>query len=157
MIHHRAAQRRDNVAAEDDVVFDRGVAQIEIAVPESRALIGLAAAVDLKGQLIVAAAAENLDFLGHDLDLAGGEPGVGALAAAHRAGDGNGALLVDALDGLHHLGGIDDNLRRAVKIAKDDEREVIADLADVLHPAGQRDGFARVGGAELPAGVGTVL
>ena len=67
------------------------------------------------------------------------------------------ALLVDALDGLHHLGGIDDDLRRAVKIAQDDEREVIADLADILHPAGQRYGFARVGGAELPAGVGTVL
>ena len=157
VIHHRAAQRRDDVAAQDDVVLDGGVAQIEIAVLESRALVGLTAAVDLKRQLVVAAAAEDLDLLGHDLDLAGGELGVGALAQADRAGDGDGALLVDALDGLHHLGGIDDDLRRAVKIAQDDEREVTADLADILHPAGQRYGFARVGGAELPAGVGTVL
>ena len=43
------------------------------------------------------------------------------------------------------------------KVAQNNEREVIADLADILHPAGQRYGFARVGGAELPAGVGTVL
>ena len=157
MVHHRAAQRRDDVAAQNDVVLDGGVAQIEIAVLESRALVGLTAAVDLKGQLVVAAAAEDLDLLGHDLDLAGGKLGVGALAQTDGAGHGDGALLVDALDGLHHFGGLDNDLRRAVKIAQNDERKVIADLADILHPAGQRYGFARVGGAELPAGVGTVL
>ena len=82
MVHHRAAQRRDDVAAQNDVVLDGGVAQIEIAVLESRTLVGLTAAVDLKRQLVVAAAAEDLDLLGHDLDLAGGELGVGALAQA---------------------------------------------------------------------------
>ena len=57
-------------AAQNDVVLDGGVAQIEIAVLESRALVGLTAAVDLKRQLVVAAAAEQLDLLGYEIGRA---------------------------------------------------------------------------------------
>ena len=133
------------------------VSQIEIAVLQAVGLVGLAAAVDLERKLVIEALAEHLDLLGDDLNVAGGELGVLARALADDALDGDGALLVDGLDNLHHLLGLDDDLRRAVKIAQDDEGEVLSDLADVLHPANQPDALADVLHAQLIAVVGTVL
>ena len=157
MLHHRLAQRRDDVAAQDDVVLDRRVAEVEIAVFQALRLVGVAAAVDLKRQLVVAALAENRNLLRHDLDVAGGLLGVFAVALTHGAGDLNGGFLVDGLDDVHHVLGFDDDLRRAIEVAQDDEGEVLPDHADILHPAAKRDLFARIGQPELPAGVGSGL
>ena len=49
------------------------------------AFSSLAAAVDLEGEGVVAAAAEQFDLLGHDLNVAGGLVGVFARALAHGA------------------------------------------------------------------------
>ena len=71
VLGHRLAQSRDDVAAEDDVLLDGGVSEVEIAVLEALGLISLAAAVYFKGQLVIAALAEDLNLLGDDLDIAG--------------------------------------------------------------------------------------
>jgi len=157
VVGHGLAQRGNDLAAQDDVLLDRGIAQVEIAVLETHGLVGVAAAVDLERQLVVAAAAEHLDFFRHDLNVAGGQLRVLARALAHGAGDGDGGLLVDRLDGGHHLLGLHDELRRAVKIAQDGEGKIVADDADVLEPADERDALARVLKAQRAAGVGTGL
>ena len=154
---HGGAQRGDDLAAQDDVLLDGGVAQVEVAVLQALRLVGLAAAVDLEGEGVVAAAAEHLNLRGHDLDLARGLLGVLARALAHGALDGDGGLLVEVIDNRHHLLGLHDDLGRAVEVAQDDEGEVLSDDADVFHPADELDGLARIGQPQLPAGVGTHL
>ena len=64
MLHHGLAQRGDDVAAQDDVLLDGGIAQVKIAVFEALRLVGLAAAVDLERQGVVAAAASSSIFSG---------------------------------------------------------------------------------------------
>ena len=155
--HHRLTQRGDHLAAQDDVLLDGWIAQVKVAVLQALRFVGLAAAVDLKGQGIVAAAAEHLDLLGHDLDLAGGLLAVLARALAHGALDGDGALLVDPLDDLQVGLVLDDDLRRAVEIAQHDERQIAADLADVFHPADELDLLAHILDAKLVTVVCTGL
>ena len=155
MRHHGLPQRGNDVAAQDDVLLDGGVAQIEIAVFQTLRLVGVTAAVDLKRQLVVLAAAQQLDPFRNDLNVAGGLLGVFAGALTHGAGDGDGRLLVDALDNAHDLFRLDDDLRRAVEITQDEEGEVIADHADIFHPADERDMLACVFNAELAAGMGS--
>ena len=155
VLGHRLTQGGDNVAAQNDILLDGGISQVEVAVFETRGLVGLAAAVYLKGQLVIAALAEDLYLFGDDLDVAGRLLGVLAGALADDALDGNSALLVDGVDNVHHFLGLNDDLSGAVEIADNDEREVIADLADVLHPADDLDFLAYVFEAQLVAGVCT--
>ena len=150
---HGGAQRGHHLAAQDDVLLYGGVAQVEIAVLQAQRLIGVAAAVDLKRQLVIAAAAEHLDLRGHDLNVAGGQLGVFARALAHDALDGDRGLLVERLDDLHHVLGLNDDLRRAVKITDDDEGKILSDLADVFHPADDADLLADVFEPQLVASV----
>ena len=157
VLHHGLAQRGDDVAAQDDVLLDGGVAQVEIAVLEALRLVGLAAAVDLEGEGVVAAAAEQHDLLGHDLNVAGGLVGVFARALAHGALNGDGALFVVALDLGEQLARLNDDLRRAVEVAQDNESKAAADFAHVLHPADELDVFAGMLRAKLAAVVCTGL
>ena len=157
VLHHCLAQRGDDLAAQDDVLLDRRISEVQIAVFEALGLVCVAAAVDFKRQLVVDALAENIDLLRHDLHIAGRLLGVFAGALAHGAGHGDGRFLVDGLDDVHHVLGFDDNLRRAVEIAQDDEGKVAAHDAHVFHPAAERDGFAGVGKTKLPAGMGSGL
>ena len=144
MREHRAAERRDHVAAQDDVLLDRRIAEVKVAVLEAVRLVRLAGAVDLKGQLVVAAAAQQLDLLRRDLNVTGGELGVLAGALAHDALDGDGRFLVVTLDLCEERRVLDDDLGRAVEVAKHDEGETAADLAHVLHPADEFDALADV-------------
>ena len=157
MRDHGLADGGDDVAAQDDVLLDRRVSQVEVAVLEPLLLVRLTAAVDLKRQLVVDALAEDLDLLGDDLDLAGGELRVFAGALAHGAGDGDGGFLVERLDHIHHVLGLHDDLRRAVEVAQDDKGKVAADDADVFHPAAERDVLARVFQTQCAAGMGSGL
>ena len=152
MLGHALAQRGDDVGAEDYVLLDLGVAQVEVAVLEAGALIGLTAAVYLEGQLAVEALAEHFDALGDYLDVAGGHVGVLAGALAHHALNTYRALAGDGLEGLDHVLGLGDDLGGAVEVAHDDEGERGGDLAHVLHPAADLYLFSGVGGAELAAG-----
>ena len=157
MLHHCLAQCRNDIAAQDDILLDCGVSEVEIAILETGGLIRFTAAVDLKRQLIVAAAAENLYLLGHDLDIAGGLLGIFAVTLTDNALDGNGAFLIDALYDLHHVLGLNDDLCGAVKITDDDESEVLADLTDILHPADDLDLLANMLQSEFIAGMCTGL
>ena len=157
VLGHRLTQGGDNVAAQNDILLDGGISQVEVAVFETRGLVGLAAAVYLKGQLVIAALAEDLYLFGDDLDVAGRLLGVLAGALADDALDGNSALLVDGVDYVHHFLGLNDDLSGAVEITDNDEREIAADLADVLHPADDLDFLAYVFEAQLVAGVCTGL
>ena len=157
VLHHRLAKSRDNLAAQNDVLLNSRVPEVEVAVFEALGLVRLAAAVNFERQLIVDALAEHIDLLGHDLHVAGRLLGVLAGALAHRAGHGDGRLLVDGLDDVHHVLGLDNDLRRAVEIAQNDESKVVAHDAHVFHPAAERDGFAAVGKAQLAAGMSSGL
>ena len=103
------------------------------------------------------ALAQHLDFFGDDLDLAGGELGVLALTLPDGAGDGDGGLLVDGLDELHHFFGFNDHLSCAVEVPQDAEREIRAHLPDILQPANDGYGLARVGKTQLAAVMGSGL
>ena len=83
MLHHRLAQSGNDVAAQYNILLYSGVSQVEIAVLQAHGLVCLAAAVNFKRELVIAAAAEYLDLFGDDLDITGGELGVLAGALAH--------------------------------------------------------------------------
>ena len=157
MVDHGGAQGGHHLAAEDDVVLHLRVAEIQIAVLQPLGLVGLPAAVDGEGQLIVAAAAQHLQLLGHHLDVAGGQLGVLGVPLPHRAGDLDGRLLVQLLEGLPHLLTVDDHLGDTVEVPQDGEGEVLSHLPEILQKARQGDGLAHVLHAEFPAGVGAVV
>ena len=154
---HRLAQGGNDVAAHDDVLLHIGVAQVEIAVLQADALVRLAGAVDLERQLIVAAAPQHVDFLRLDFNVARGNFRILVVALAHDAGHGDDALLVEAADDFHLLLVINNDLCRAIEIAQDDEREVRADDAHAIHPAGQLHALTRVRQPQFVACMGTVL
>ena len=157
VLHHGGAQGGHHLAAQDDVLLDRRVTQVQIAVLQPLGLVGLAAAVDLEGQGVIAAAAQHLDLGGDHLDLAGGQLGVLAGALADGALHADGGLLVQALDDLqvglvlhHHLGG-------AVEVTQHHEGQAAAYLADILHPAHDLHGLAHIGQPQRIAGMCTHL
>ncbi len=157
MVHHGLPDGGDDLAAQDDVVLHGGIAQIQIAVLQAGRLIGLPAAVDLKGQAVVAAAAQYLDLVGDHFDFTGGLLGVLAGALPHHALHGDGGLLVHVPDGGHHVLALDDDLGGAVEVPQHHEGEVAAHGADVLHPAHQLHLLAHVSKTQLVAGMCTHL
>ena len=100
MLGHGLTERSDNVAAQDDVALDRRIAQVEITVLQTDGFVGITAAIDFKGQLILAAAAENFNLRRHDLNLAGRLLRVLARTFADDTGHTDGRFLVDAAHGL---------------------------------------------------------
>ena len=157
LLGHQPPQLGHHLTAQDDVGLHGGVAQVEEAVFQAGVLVGVLALVDLKGQLVVNALAQHLDFFGDDLDFAGGELGILALPLPDGAGDGDGGLLVDGLDELHHLFIFNDHLGGAVEVPQDAERKIRAHLPDILQPANDGNGLARVGKTQLAAVMGSGL
>ena len=151
LLGHGGTDGGNHLAAQDDVLLHGGVAQVQVAVLQAHVLVSVPGLVDLEGQLIVDALAQDLNGGGHHLDLAGGHLIVLALALPDGAGDGDGGFLVQTLDGAHHLGVLNDHLGGAVVVAQDHEGEVGAHLTDVLHPADQGNIFTCVGKTKLAA------
>ena len=96
-LRHAAAQVRHDIRAQDDVLLDLRVAQVQIAVLQALIFVSLLRAVDLEGQRIVAAAAKHGDALRHDLDLTRGLLRILAGALAYHAGHGDRGFAVDGL------------------------------------------------------------
>ena len=69
---HSGPDGGDHVAPEDDVFLYRRVTQIQIAVFQPGIFIGIPGLVDLKGQGIVVALAQNGNCRGGDLNVASG-------------------------------------------------------------------------------------
>ena len=157
VLGHGMAQGGDHVAAQNDVLFHGGITQIQVAVLETLHLVRVPAAVDFKGQLVVAAAAQDLHLLGDDLDVAGGLLGVLAGPLAHRALHGNGGFLGDGAECGDHIFGLGHDLGSAVEVADDHEGQVSAHHAHVFHPADDLHFLSRVLLPELSAGMRTVL
>ena len=153
LLGHEPPQLGNHLAAQNDVTFDGGVPQVQEAVFKPGVFVRVLTLVDLKGQLVVDALAQHLDFLGHDLNFAGGELGVLALPLTDNTDDGQGGLLVDGLNQAHHFLGLDDHLSGAVVVPQDAEGEVGADLPDVFQPADNGHGFAGISKAQLAAGM----
>ena len=105
----------------------------------------------------MAAAAQHFDFGGYHLDVAGGQLGIFAVPLPYQAGDLDGGLLVESLDGGHHLLGLDDHLGDAVEVPQDHKGKILPHFPDVFQEAGQGDGLAHMLHAQLTAGMGTGL
>ena len=157
VLGHGLAQCRHHIAPQDDVVLHFRISQIQIAVFQSGGLVRLTGAVHFKGQLVVAAFAQDPDFRGNDLDVTGGDLRVLAVPFPHGAGDLNGGFLVDLLEGPEHLFRIHHDLGGAVEITDDDKCEVLADFPHILHPSCDGDGLADIIHAELAAVMGSGL
>ena len=135
MAGHGGAQGGHHLTPQDDVVLHLRVAQVQIAVLEPGRLVRLPGAVDLEGQLVVAAAAQHLNLGGHHLNVAGGQLGIFAVPLPDKAGDLDGGLLVEGLEGLHHVLGLAHHLSDAVEVPEHHEGQILAHLPDVFHPA----------------------
>ena len=157
MLCHGLPQGGHYLAPEDDVVLHRRVPQVQIAVLQAGGLVGLPAAVDGEGQLVVLAAAQHLNFAGHHLDLAGGQLGVLAVPLPDGALHGDGGLLVDGLQQGHHVGGLRHHLSGAVEVPDHGEGQLTAYLPEVFQPAADFYGLAGVGEPQLSAGMGAIL
>ena len=153
VVGHGGAEGGHHLAAQDDVLLHGGGAEIQIAVLQALQLVGLAAAVDLKGQGVVAAAAQHFDLAGHHLDVTGGLLGVLAGALPHHALHADGGLLVQVADDGHHILRLHHDLGGAVEVAEHHEGEVLTHGADVLHPAYQLHGLAHMLQPQLVAGM----
>ena len=157
VLRHGLPQGGHHAAAEDDVVLHLRIPQVQIAVFQAGGLIGLPAAVDGEGQLVVLAAAQHLDLAGHHLDVAGGQLGILAVPLPDGALHGDGGLLVDGLQQGHHVGGLRHHLGGAVEVPDHGEGQLTAHLPEVFQPAADLHGLAGVGEPQLPAGMGTIL
>ena len=157
MIRHGSPQGGHHLAAEDDVALYCRVPQVQITIFQTLGLVGLAAAVDLKGQAVVAAAAQDLNFFGEHLHIAGGLLGILAGPLPDGALYADGGLLVQAVDDVHHLLTLYHHLGSAVEVTQHHKGEVLAHHADVLHPTHDLHVLSGVGQTQLPAGMGSHL
>ncbi len=151
LLGHEPAQLRHHLAAQNDIALDGRVAQIQEPVLEAGIFVRLLGLVDLKGQLVVNTLAKHLDLLRNHLNFTGGKLGVLALPLPDDTGDGQGGLLVDGLDPLHHVLGLDNHLGSTVVVPEHTEGKVRAHLPDVFQPADNGHGLAGIGKPELAA------
>ena len=125
-----------------------GAAQVEVAVLEAGLLADRDPLVDLEGQR--RALVEHLDALGDDLDVAGGQVGVGvALGAQPHLADDLDDVLVAQVVGValgEHLVA-HDHLRDAGAVPEIEEGHS-AVIAPTGNPARERDGLAGVVGTQ---------
>ena len=151
------ANGKGEVGAQLEVGHHLGTTEVQIAIAQTGVLAGLDAILDLErrgdGRI------EHLGMVGQDLDLAGGELGVGGLVAtgAHDAVNLDGPLGTHGLGDLKGIAvrmlGVEGELRNALTVAKVAENKTTV-VAATAHPTGEGDLFAHVLAAKLAAGTG---
>ena len=151
MIHHGLTQSSDYVAAQDDILLYFRIAKIQIAVFQTGILVRLAGMVDLEGQFVITAAAQDLNLFRHHFDVAGRKIRVLGGTLSDRSGHLDRRFLVDRLQFLDLILGLQNDLCRTVEIAKNHESQVASDLTHIFHPADQCDLFTHVGKSQLAA------
>ena len=157
MVRHGLPQGGHHLTAQDDIIFDLRIPQIQVAVFQPCSLIRLPAAVDREGELRVLAAAQHLHTGGEDLHLTGGELWIFAVPLPDGALHRDGGFLGDGFQLGHLLGGLRHHLSRSVKIPDHGEGQFAADLPDILQPAADFYLLPGVGEPQLSAGVGSIL
>ena len=147
----------DDAMALAQVALHAGAAQVEVTVREAQVFVA-DFLVEREGRHL--GLVEHGQRVGDEFDFAGGQRGVGLAFQTRRdlAGDGDDILRAQPVrlpgDGGVFLGPEDD-LRDAGAVAQVDEDDA-AVVAARIDPAGEGNGLAHVGGAELVARVCTV-
>ena len=157
MLGHGGAQGGHHLAAQDDVVFHSRIPQVQIPVFQPLGFVSLPAAVDFKGQAVVAAAAKYFDFVGHHLNVTGGLLGIFACPLPDNALHADGGFLVQIPDDGHHLFGFNHHLSGSVKVPQHYKGKIAADFPDIFHPAHNLYRLPGVAKAQLAAGMGAHL
>ena len=150
------AHGEGNLRAQDDVALHARAAQIHVAVLQADVFAD--ADFLFHGERRRARFVEDPDLRRHHFDFAGGQVGIHGLGRAllHRA------FHRDHVFGAHLFGAlvngridifVEDRLGEAFAVAQVDEDHA-AVIAPPVDPAHQEDLLARVGGAQLAAGMG---
>lgn len=122
-----------------EVFLHLGPAQVEIAVGQAQVLVDLVATGVVERERRRVGDVEDLEPVGRNLDLAGGQRGVDGAVRAHHdlAADGDHRLRLE-VGGLRAEAGVvlrvELHLREALAVAQVDEDDA-AVVADGIHPA----------------------
>ena len=157
MLRHRRPQGGDHVAPQNNVLLNLRIPQIEIPVLQPRGLVRLPAPVDLEGQLVVPAFPQYLDLLRHDFDFSGRQILIFAAPLPDSALHSDNGLLVQRVNGVHHLLGLNDHLRCPIEVPQDNEPQILPHFPEVLHPPGELHFLPHMLQPELIAGMRPVL
>ena len=146
---HRAADRCVHPCPFDQVRVHARVSQVEIAMADAQHLVDLGATVDLERRRL--RARQHLDGRIADLDLAGGQVGIGGVfgSFAHGARHRQHVLRAQVVRVVHHA------LHDAGAVTQVDEGEMLAMFTPPGDPAAHGDFAADVGAAQPPAVVGS--
>ena len=141
---------------QDQRPLQRRPAQVEVAVFHTQVVAAVRLLLDREGRNV--RAVEDHERIGRDLDLARGQLGILRLAfddAARHLQDEFAAQFGGRPAGLFGRVLLDDDLRQAVAVAQVDEGHG-AQVAHLLHPAGERHRLADVRGTQRTACMGSV-
>ena len=146
---HRAPDRGVHPRPVDQVALHAGVPQVQVAVANAQHLVHLDAAVDLERRWL--RAGQHFDRRVADLDLAGGQLGVGRVFGplAHRARHRQHVLGAQVVRMVHHA------LHDAGAVAQVDEGQVLTVLPAPRDPAADGHLPPDVATAQPPAVVGS--
>ena len=157
MLRHGLTKCGYNIAAKDDVLFDIGVSEIQIAVFQPNALVRFPASSDLERQCIVPALAEYFHAVRYNLDISRGHFGVLAGSFPHRSRDRYDAFLVQVQKDIKNTGILSNQLSGAVKIPKNDKGQISAYFTDIFNPSAQLNMLSGIFNSQFIAGMCSVL
>ena len=151
---HLTAQEGNHLGAQDNIILDLLIAQIQEPVLQADFLLGIGGRIDFKGQ-ILHDLAQNGQACGTQFHSTGGDLRVDSfgITPGDLTLDGDNSLLADTVE--HAVLG-NDYLYDAVLVPQIDKPDA-AMVADVLHPAGHTDHFADIAFAHFAAGTGAIL
>ena len=151
MVHHGLTESGNYVAAEDDVLLDVRITEVEITVLQAGILICLTGVVDLERKFVITAAAEYFYLGRNDLDVACVLVRVLRGSLSDHTGDLDRGLFIDRFQFFYLIFGLQNDLCRAVEVTQYYEAEIASDLTHIFHPANECYGLSDIGKTELAA------
>ena len=151
-----AADLLRHLVPQDHVALQRRTPQVEVAVFHAQVVAAVGDLLDGEGRGL--GFVEDDDPLGRHFDVARGHLGIFRRTFDDAARNLHDVFAAQRRSRLAHLGGrvlLDDHLREAVAVAQVDEGHG-SEIAHLLHPAGEDDGFVHVSGSEAAACMGSV-
>ena len=124
MFRHGIPERRHHLTAENNIIPDGRIPEVQITIFQPLRFIGLPAAVDLEGKFPMTAAAQDFYFRGYNFNLACGNFRVLAGTLPDNAVNRYGGFLRNRLERPYHLFRFRYNLRNAVEIPDDYKRKL---------------------------------
>ena len=145
-----------HLVTQDHVALQRRAAQIEVAVLHAQIVAAVRHLLDGEGRGL--RLVQDAELRRGHLDVARGHLGILRRTLDHPPGDLKHVLAAQTGRRLPRLGRgalLDDDLRDAVAVAQVDEGHG-AQVAHLLHPTRQRNGFIHVRGSQRAAGMCSV-